>query len=821
MYAGEWSSPPSRRMPSTTQDWYALHGPCPSAAPQEPRRTVAFRKSFYDDKDGVTPTVTFRRLHPASTTAQTMSALATNGATSRESCQAVVATTVGHEHEGHQQQQQQQQPSDKPDVPTTTTTSRRHRDRAAERSALPLSQRTQPESPDALLLERNRAMELFRWVKRRAGKVEGIERAAILMGPPGSGKTAAARVFLRAAGFQVVEFGPGSLSAECSLADQVRRVVQRKPLPGVRPPAVLIDDFDGLCAIDRDAESTLRRSHTGDGVTKRARVGNLVGVIAEAKASSPPIIVCSNDSGSAEVRLVREVCHETWFDAVPRARLTYLAKTTAARQNCALSDADAGRLADAACGDIRRLLNGLDLWLRVNPTPAGRAVSTPVDMTSDTFLSNFTAVEALIAGKMPSGNRKIECTAATGIYRADPLLRRAMVHHNYVRAVAEATNHAGGGGDLEALDRISSIADNFAAADAMDYGTGVSGTGGGEQGQADGAGSWRAGARSGGAVGWAHGANPATALLWAWSTRTLAPRPDSMGPPEVSFCKPSSTDRAQYGDAHARLVHASAVMLPTTSLAGPRESLVLGFDLARSVFVDFATNAHADHAYANRSKAERKAIVDKMVWVGVTPESLARLLAWPCMRQRAQQGGMPPPAMSDVAGRRPCRLLEDLRGRRQALAVMGDARTASLVMPSDPAAMAPLATRPKPASSASRMAPADSDAAYSSSFLSSPSLDREPSRKRKHPSGNYQAGNLPSSSSRPSGGRGKGARIPCYHASTSSPLPSPSSLYRPPDGSFPPARSSHASTLSSSRTAYRSQGARRAGRGRRGRGRGG
>lgn len=801
MYKAERLSPPSRRIPSNTQEWYALlHGPCASDTLQGPRRTVAFRKSFYNDREeqeeggAAVPAPSRPSLASPASMAPPVPALLSSSTpkTPTSPCEPTVPTTEQQEH------------SRRLDATATTTTATRHRDRATERSALPLSQRTQPETPDVLLLERNRATELFRWVKRRAGKVEGIERAAILMGPPGSGKTAAARVFLRAAGFQVVEFGPGSLSTECSLADQVRRVVQRKPLPGTRPPAVLIDDFDGLCAIDRDAESSARRDRTQDsaGGVGRARLGNLVAVIAEAKASSPPIIVCSNDSGSAEVRLVREVCHETWFDAVPRARLAHLAKITAARQGCALDDADAGRLADAASGDIRRLLNGLDLWLRVNRERAGPAISAaPIDKGSDTFLGNFGAVEALLAGRTTPGNRPIDCVTAADIYRSDPLLRRAMVHHNYVRAVTDASGPLA---DVDVLDRISAIADNFAEADAMDYGIGVSGSAGGETG---GAAAWRAGARACASVGWAHGANPAATVLWAWTTRALAPRPDSLDKPDVVFCKPSSSDRAQYGEMRDRIVCASAAMVPTASVAGAREPLVLDFDLARTIFVEFATKTRADHAYESWSEGKRKGVIDGMVWAGVTPESLMRLLTWPCMRQRAHQGAMPPPvpSLSSFAGRRTCRLLEDLKGRRQACAVMGDARAASMVMPSAPHAATTVPTWPKTAPS-QHEASLEQDA-------SPLSLEHGQGRKRKRsPGGDHRADHarpfsLSSSSDSPappipSFGRGRGATIPRYRAL------SPSTLYRPPQ-SFSSAR----------RSAYAPRGGGGARRGGRGRGR--
>ncbi|QBZ81015.1 Holliday junction DNA helicase ruvB N-terminus incomplete domain containing protein [Pandoravirus celtis] len=223
-----------------------------------------------------------------------------------------------------------------PTTETATKTTTTYRAAGTERVNLPLAQRYQPTKAESLLWEPARLKTLSRWIKRRATGYEGAERAAILMGPPGSGKTSAARVLLRAAGFQVVEFGPGSLTTEASLAKQVRRVVKRRPLPGTRPAAALIDDFDGLCALERDAEPRRRGggNHStnaiagddDDGDTnggKRARVGNLVGLIAEAKATWGPIIVCSNDSGSTRCDSCA-TCASRYGSTPSRARVSFI-----------------------------------------------------------------------------------------------------------------------------------------------------------------------------------------------------------------------------------------------------------------------------------------------------------------------------------------------------------------------------------------------------------------------------------------------------------------------------------------------------------------
>ncbi|AJF97991.1 replication factor C large subunit [Pandoravirus inopinatum] len=146
------------------------------------------------------------------------------------------------------------------------------------------------------------------------------------------------------------------------------------------------------------------------------------------------------------------------------------------------------------------------------------------------FFNNFDAAEALLAGSVHG--KAVDCVEASAIYRTDPLLRRAMVHHNYMHVVIENTLPDR---DADAVDRLAAIADNFSAADGMDFGSGATGSAGLGDRHSDGAASWRAGSGSGG--GWTYGANPATAVLWACSTRALvAPmRPGTIVVPRANF----------------------------------------------------------------------------------------------------------------------------------------------------------------------------------------------------------------------------------------------------------------------------------------------
>ena len=363
-----------------------------------------------------------------------------------------------------------------------------------------LALRYQPTDPSALVGNHDQQCMLASWVRERAHNRPNAMPAAIIMGPTGSGKSTAARVMLASGGFGIMELGPGSLTPSMTLTDHIERIVSTRAVLDRTRTAVIVDDFDGICAMEQSAAESAERdsqkaqsdydpfaddddygrgrghvrgSRGGRSASgtdslcadlvelgrerrhrsvRRGRLGDLAALLSRALPHWAPIIICSNDAGLRDVLLVRDLCLQVWFHGVQARDLMHVALRVALREGRTLTEPDALQLASNAAGDVRALLNALEMHLRVaahaSTTPAtserGQTAVSPaggpnliVTASNNPFLSNFAAAEALLAGHAPNDPAPLGAPDAHNIFLIDQPLMRAMVYHNYIPFVQQ------------------------------------------------------------------------------------------------------------------------------------------------------------------------------------------------------------------------------------------------------------------------------------------------------------------------------------------------------------------------------------------------
>jgi len=406
---------------------------------------------------------------------------------------------------------------------------------AAANRALPLAQRYAPSTINQLIGSHVQWAPLARWlhqVKKAQEAVNpagsarwrpfsrnntgdganrpcrprtGRARAAMLLGPHGCGKTTLARVLLRNEGYNVVEFGPDTQwclkeqehvsarfdaspwhsSSPTVLAHEVARVARRTPLPGFKRAAILIDDFEGICALGGGGGGGA--SHSGWADTND-HVSQLIAALVDLPEKAAPVIICASDSGARAVRLLRDICLVVWINAPNAPTLASLASDVARKEARPLDQAKAMQMALAAQGDMRRMLNDLDIHLR-GPVMSGRQ-----EGGADRVVYTFDAASVLVLER-PSLDQ------ALAVYQGDPCLMQAMIHHNYPRVASPGSIGAAARFDnqcsaatradaatqpaseaarnIKQLERIQSLAqaaDMLSLADAIDYGFQFTGT---------------------------------------------------------------------------------------------------------------------------------------------------------------------------------------------------------------------------------------------------------------------------------------------------------------------------------------------------------
>ncbi len=127
-------------------------------------------------------------------------------------------------------------------------------------------------------------------------------------------------------------------------------------------PAVVVEDLDAIFSVVCGGTEGWDASRRDEKEVKKL----VEGLSKVTPRCAPLIFVCSDESRRA-CRQLREVCLDVKLAAVSRPTLKSLARSVASKEGKELVDGVCDFLASSARGDIRILLNALDMELRKRP----------------------------------------------------------------------------------------------------------------------------------------------------------------------------------------------------------------------------------------------------------------------------------------------------------------------------------------------------------------------------------------------------------------------------------------------------------------------
>ncbi len=121
------------------------------------------------------------------------------------------------------------------------------------------------------------------------------KRAVLLVGPPGTGKTAVVGAIANDLGFELVEFNASDKRNKGSIEIQVSRSAMQHTLDG-RPRVILLDEVDGL-----------------SGTSDRGGINAILRII---DVSAHPIVMTANDYESPKLKDIMKRCQVFQFDVI-------------------------------------------------------------------------------------------------------------------------------------------------------------------------------------------------------------------------------------------------------------------------------------------------------------------------------------------------------------------------------------------------------------------------------------------------------------------------------------------------------------------------
>lgn len=222
---------------------------------------------------------------------------------------------------------------------------------------------------------------------KRSKKVEntrkyaGYFRAAMLVGDPGTGKTTAARNFLRHKGYIVHEFNSSDVRTGKRLIETVRPIIEAVETTSLGKHALLMDEIDGLDSGDRGGLKTLIKllNPTKGG----GRTSDKLKLFEAGRYTCPVICIC-NYGYPAKIKSLSTVCYPIKCDRPNKVVLFDLMRRVIKEEKLTITREQQLRFVESAGGDFRTLLNLIyTRGVSVNGSIGGRKAGEIRDLVEE------------------------------------------------------------------------------------------------------------------------------------------------------------------------------------------------------------------------------------------------------------------------------------------------------------------------------------------------------------------------------------------------------------------------------------------------------
>ncbi len=218
-----------------------------------------------------------------------------------------------------------------------------------------LTEKYRPKSLEMMVGNQEARKKLLGWLS----KWKSGSKAALLVGPPGTGKTTTVHLMAESGGFNLVELNASDTRTKEKLSKRMGEVISSTSLLGERT-LIFLDEVDGLAG--------------------RADYGAIDFIRDAVRASQNPIVMAANNPDADEVKKLGNVSVRIAFEPPTNSEVLVFLRKVADGEGLGLADERLFSIADSSKGDLRYALNALQ---------GGGAGGKDQEMTAAQSLSAF------------------------------------------------------------------------------------------------------------------------------------------------------------------------------------------------------------------------------------------------------------------------------------------------------------------------------------------------------------------------------------------------------------------------------------------------